>query len=67
VARLTRLRALRKRKVLTQKELAQRAGLTRRGTVLKIEAGQTEPYPRTVRKLAKALGVQPRDLMEPQP
>ena len=66
MARLTRLRALRKGKVLTQKELAERAGLTR-GTVLKIEAGQTEPYPRTVRKLAKALGVKPQDLMEPQP
>jgi transcriptional regulator with XRE-family HTH domain len=63
VVRLTRLRALRERKALTQDELAEIAGVSRQ-TVLKIEGG-LEPRPPTIRKLAKALGVEPADLMDP--
>jgi transcriptional regulator with XRE-family HTH domain len=65
VVKLTRLRDLRLRKALNQQELADRAGLTR-ATLSRLEAGQENPYPRTVRKLAAALDVEPEDLMEPR-
>ena len=63
MAKLTRLKALRERKALTQEELAQKAGINR-VTLARIETG-AEPYPKTVRKLAEALGVEPADLMDP--
>lgn len=63
VVKLTRLRATRERTALTQDELATLAGVSRQ-TVVKIEGG-LEPRPPTIRKLAKALGVQPADLMDP--
>ena len=63
MVKLTRLRAVRERKALTQQQLAERAGITR-GTVTRIEKGLDEPYPTTVRKLADALGVDPEQLME---
>jgi transcriptional regulator with XRE-family HTH domain len=44
-------------------ELAELAGVSRQ-TVVKVEGG-LEPRPTTVRKLAKALGVEQADLMEP--
>lgn len=65
VVKLTRLRDLRLRKALNQQELAERAGITR-ATLSRLEAGLQEPYPRTTRKLAAALGVDPEDLMEPR-
>ena len=57
------LRRLRVLNALTQEELAERAGLTR-SAVLRAERDQTAPRPPTIRKLAAALGVQPRDLIE---
>ena len=63
VVKLTRLRAIRERKALTQDELAVMAGVSRQ-TVVKIEGG-LEPRPPTVRKLARALEVEPSDLMDP--
>jgi len=65
VVKLTRLRALRERKVLTQQELAEKAGITR-ATLSRLEAGAENPYPSTIRKLAAALGVEPQVLMEPE-
>lgn len=62
--KLTRLRAVRERAALTQQELADKSGLNR-STVIRAESGQDVPFPRTVRKLAQALGVQPADLMDP--
>lgn len=64
MAKLTRLRALRERRALTQEELAQMAGLNR-VTINTIEGGHAEPRAGTVRKLARALGVEPSDLMAP--
>ena len=64
VVKLTRLRAARERRALTQGELAVKAGVSRQ-TVVKIERG-IEPRPPTIRKLARALGVEPADLMEPE-
>jgi transcriptional regulator with XRE-family HTH domain len=65
VVKLTRLKAIRERKALTQEELAAKAGINR-VTLARIETG-AEPFPATIRKLAAALGVQPADLMEPLP
>ena len=64
MAKLTRLRAIRERRALTQDELAQMAGINR-VTLNTIEAGHSEPRAGTVRKLARALGLQPGDLMPP--
>jgi transcriptional regulator with XRE-family HTH domain len=63
VVKLTRLRTWRERKALTQDELAELAGVSRQ-TVVKLEGG-LEPRPPTIRKLAKALGVEPSELMDP--
>jgi transcriptional regulator with XRE-family HTH domain len=57
------LRALRRRSAYSQAELAERAGV-KRVTVARIETGQAQPRPRTVRKLAKALGVEPWQLLD---
>lgn len=47
---------------LSQRELAKEAGVSP-ATILKIERGGVEsPHPSTLRKLAAALGVEPRDL-----
>jgi transcriptional regulator with XRE-family HTH domain len=57
-----RLRYLRKRQALSQAELAERAGITR-VTIIKLEAdARPGAWPRTVRKLARALGVRPAQL-----
>jgi ribosome-binding protein aMBF1 (putative translation factor) len=60
--RLGWLRANREGKFLSQRELAAKAGVSR-STVVDIEAGRVCPQPRTVRKLAEALGVQARELV----
>ena len=61
VVRLTRLRIVRERRALSQRDLAQKAGVSH-VTIARIELGQ-EPYPSTVRKLARALEVDPQALM----
>jgi transcriptional regulator with XRE-family HTH domain len=66
MVKLARLRALRDRQALSQRDLAERAGVSPT-TVARIECGQLEPRPSTVRKLARALGVEPEALMEPEP
>ena len=58
------LRRLRLDQFLSQAELARRAGLHAL-TITRLEAGTTAPSTRTVRALAAALGVQPRDLATP--
>ena len=65
VVKLTRLRFVRERAALTQRELAERAGVTY-VQISRIERGEAEPYPSTVRKLATALGVAPSELMAPE-
>jgi transcriptional regulator with XRE-family HTH domain len=56
------LRALRRRRVLTMEELAEKAGVGR-NTIWRLEHGVMGAQPRTIRKLAKALGVEPEDLV----
>ena len=58
-----KLKWLRTLNALTQAELADRAGLTT-AAVARIERDEAEPRPSTLRKLAKALDVQPRELIE---
>ena len=56
-----KVRAARERAFLSKRELAESAGLDR-GTVGRIEDGVTEVYPRTIRKIAEALSVDPASL-----
>ena len=56
-----RLKTLREEKYLSQRELAKAADVSPT-TIFKLEANQAEPQPRTIRKLAKALGVDPSQL-----
>jgi len=56
-----RLKALRIEQALTQEELADRAGVST-NTVARLERNETEPHMPTARKLAAALGVEPRRL-----
>ena len=56
-----KVRAARERAFLSKRELAERAGLDR-NTIGRIEDGVTEVYPRTIRKIAEALSVDPASL-----
>ena len=58
-----RLRELRMAKVLRQDELAEMSGLGV-ATVVRIENNKVEPHVTTIRKLAKALGVEPAELVK---
>jgi transcriptional regulator with XRE-family HTH domain len=58
------LRRLRVDRFLSQRELARRAGL-HPVTLTRLETGAAAPSTRSVRALAIALGVEPRDLTTP--
>jgi transcriptional regulator with XRE-family HTH domain len=58
------LRRLRVDRFLSQRELERRAGLPP-VTLARLEARAAAPSTRTVRGLAAALGVEPRDLTSP--
>ena len=55
------VRRQREQRFLSPGELAEKAGISR-NTLWRIESGDYPARPRTVRKLAEALGVQPTDL-----
>ncbi len=59
----TQLRELRDRASLSQVELAERAGVSR-ATIADLELGKRKPQPKTKRKIAEALGVEPHQLGE---
>ena len=59
---MARLRELRRRRVLTLEELAEKAGVGR-NTVWRLEHGLMGAQPRTIRKLAKALDIDPTELL----
>ncbi len=59
---MEKLRSLREDRVLSQRELARMAGLAQ-GTVWRLENGFPEAHPLTIRKLAAALGIEPRELV----
>jgi transcriptional regulator with XRE-family HTH domain len=58
----TQLKRARERALLTQEELAERAGIGT-ATLNRIERDRVEPHFRTIRKLAKALGMDPAKLL----
>ncbi len=60
------IRLLRRMRVLSQRELAQKCGLNAT-TICHIETGLHEPQPGTIRKIARALEVHPEELMMERP
>jgi transcriptional regulator with XRE-family HTH domain len=60
---MARLRELRRRRVLTLEELAEKADVGR-NTIWRLEHGVMGAQPRTIRKLAKALNVEPEELVK---
>ena len=57
-----RLRTARTRKLLTQEELAEFSGIGR-ATIARLEAGGLQPRMKTIRALARALELDPRELV----
>jgi transcriptional regulator with XRE-family HTH domain len=57
-----KVRTARERAFLSKRELAERAGLDR-STIGRIEEGVSKVYPRTIRKIAEALSVDPASLV----
>jgi transcriptional regulator with XRE-family HTH domain len=57
-----KLREIRTRRLLTQDELAEKASVSQ-STIANIERNNAEPQFRTIRKLAKALDIDPTELL----
>jgi transcriptional regulator with XRE-family HTH domain len=62
--RLSRLRAVRERKVMTMRELSQGSGVST-NTLVRLERGEHARLS-TARRLATALGADPVELMGPE-
>ena len=58
-----RLRQLRREQALSQRDLSEITGIAH-DSISQLETGKREAQPRTIRKLADALGVEPRELMK---
>jgi len=58
-----RLKELRRARVLSLRELEEKSGVSY-NTIWRIEDGRQGAHPRTVRKLADALGVEPSELIK---
>jgi transcriptional regulator with XRE-family HTH domain len=58
-----KLRELRRRRMLSLRELEQRSGVAF-DNINKLENERRRAQPRTLRKLAEALGIEPRELMK---
>ena len=57
-----RLRRLRQERALSLRDLTSKSGVAY-DTISKLETGKREAQPRTLRKLAEVLGVEPKELM----
>jgi DNA-binding XRE family transcriptional regulator len=57
------LRTIRRRQLMSQRDLAQKAGVTA-STIYLIEVGRTEPRLKVMRQICEALGVKPQDVDE---
>lgn len=57
-----RLKELRTEHVLSLRELEERSGVSY-NTIWRLEDGRQGAHPKTIRKLAEALGVEPRELI----
>ncbi|HZB83968.1 MAG TPA: helix-turn-helix transcriptional regulator [Rubrobacteraceae bacterium] len=60
---MQRLRQLRRQKVLSMRELEEMSGVSY-NTIWRLETGKTGAQPRTIRKIAEALGVDPVELVQ---
>ena len=60
---IQRLRELRRQKVLSMRELEEMSGVSY-NTIWRLEDGRQGAHPRTLRKLAQALGVEPKELIK---
>lgn len=58
-----KLKELRRRRVLSMRELEELSGVSH-NTIWRIESGRQGAHPRTIRKLAQALGVEPEELLK---
>jgi len=58
-----RLRELRREQVLSLRELEEKSGVSY-NTIWRLEDGRQGAHPRTIRKLADALGVKPAELIK---
>lgn len=61
-----RLRYWRERRALSQRELAEAAGMGQ-NTIWRTESGEATPHPATLRKLAQALGIRVDQLTAEDP
>ena len=59
---MERLRELRREQVLSLRELEEKSGVSY-NTIWRIEDGRQGAHPRTIRKLADALGIRPSELI----
>jgi transcriptional regulator with XRE-family HTH domain len=57
-----RLRELRRQRVLSMRELEEMSGVSY-NTIWRLETGKTGAQPRTIRKIAEALRVDPAELV----
>ena len=60
---MDRLKELRRERVLSLRELEERSGVSY-NTIWRLEDGRQGAHPRTLRKLAAALGVEPYELTQ---
>ncbi len=58
-----RLRRIRRERALSQRDLTRMTGIAF-DTISRLETGKQRAQPRTIRKLADAMGVEPRELMK---
>jgi transcriptional regulator with XRE-family HTH domain len=58
-----RLKELRRERVLSLRELEEKSGVSY-NTIWRIEDGRQGAHPRTIRRLADALGVRPSELVK---
>jgi transcriptional regulator with XRE-family HTH domain len=58
-----KLKELRENRAFSVRDLAQEAGIST-DTITALEKGRRKAWPRNVRKLADALGVEPHELMK---
>jgi transcriptional regulator with XRE-family HTH domain len=57
------LRRLRRERALSQRELQDMTGIAH-DSISQLETGKRQAQPKTIRKLAEALGVEPKELMK---
>ena len=60
---MERLKELRRERVLSLRELEERSGVSY-NTIWRLEDGRQGAHPRTVRRLATALDVEPSELLK---